>query len=113
MKIIDLKTFLSLPNNTVFMKFNPMMFESLCVKQDSLMHNDFQYENITNEIDCSGSDEYMDILYNAISCNTVSIPMDFNCICRDGFFKEDQLFAVYEQKDIDNLIEKLKDCKGV
>ena len=114
MKIVDLKTFLTLPNNTVFMKFNPMMFESLCVKQDSIINTgDFYYEDITNEMDCSGTEEYIDVLKKAISDNTMSIPLEFNCTLRDGFFEKEQLFAVYEQKDIDGLIEKLKTCKGV
>lgn len=112
MRIVNLKEFRAMPNGTVFMKYKPEFFESLQVKGDTWDY-DFISAEITNEIECSGSEEMDFILGKAELDSSYSITLDFDCGGRDGLFDEEQLFAVYEQKDIDGLINKLKGCKGV
>lgn len=112
MRIVNLTEFLDLPPNTVFMKYEPCVFETLSVKGDSLSYNDFYYSDIVDEIESSGTDEMTDTLCEAEKDSTYSIKLDVDIQGRDGSFHDEQLFGVYEQKDIDNLINRLKSCKG-
>jgi len=58
MRIVDLKEFRALPPGTVFMKYEPCVFERLSVKGKTL-EADFLYADLTTEIYCSGSEEMM------------------------------------------------------
>lgn len=108
MKIVNRKTFLEMPPGTVYAKFEPCIFGNLCIKDDSLS-NDWFYQNIVDAIDVNDSGEFGDVLFRANDTGE-SIPMDFHCLGRDGFFDNDQLFAVFERKDIEALIERLKEA---
>jgi len=110
-RIVNLTEFRLLPSGVVFMKYRPCIFDEISVKGET-WEVDFLYTGLTNDIDCSGSVEEFDILSKAEGDSKFSISLDFDCESRDGMFDDDQLFAVYEQKDIDGLIEKLKTCKG-
>lgn len=112
MRILNLKEFRELPEGTVFMKYVPCCFEELSVKGETLDY-DFWDSDIVTDILCSGSDEMIQILAKAEHDSSFSVDLDVDIEGRDGCFNEDQLFAVYEQKDIDGLIEKLKKCKGI
>lgn len=108
MKIVDRKTFLSLPENVVFSKFSPNVFEELQIKGETLTGvGDFYASDIGS--DASRVDDWREAFTNAKS-EGMSLPMDFESICRDGCFDEDQLFAVWEKADIEGLIERLKKC---
>ena len=111
MKIIDLKKFRTLPEGVVFLKYKPQFFEELCVKGETWDY-DFLSAGLTANILCNGSEDYERILSNAENNSNLSLKLGFDG-GRDGFFEESQLFAVYEQSDIDQLIEELKKCKGV
>ena len=69
---------------------------------------DFFYSNITYELDCTGSDDFADKLFEAEE-NKSSVNTDFNTVGRDGCFSDDQLFAVYEKEDVERLMGKLSD----
>lgn len=109
MRIVDLKTFRTMPEGTVFMKYEPCCFDELCVKGRTL-ENDFLYADIVGEIEAESSDEFSAKL-TAAENTFASIPMDFNCYTRDGCFDPKQLFAIYEKQDIEGLIAKLQECK--
>jgi len=112
MRIVNLEEFRLLPAGVVFMKFQPCVFEdSLLVKQDT-METDFTYQDITQGVDCVDSNDFCDILFAAEKDHSISVSLIVDLISRDGLFEKNQLFAVYEQKDIDRLIGKLKKCKG-
>lgn len=108
MKIVNLETFRSLPNGTVYTKYEPCCFEGLCVKQGTIEH-DFFYESITDEIECHGSGDMVDKLSLAKETGC-SIKMDFEATMRDGFFEENQLYAVWEKEDVEGLVSKLQKC---
>ena len=112
MRIVDLKTFRSLPEGVVFMKFRPNVFGELSIKGETWEY-DFLYADLTKNILCEGYSEKFEILHKAESDQSLSVKLDFDCYSRDGCFEDDQLFAVYEQSDIDGLIGSLKKCKGV
>jgi hypothetical protein len=107
-KIINLEEFRKLPAGTIFMKYNPMVFEELQCKGDTWEH-DFLSENISNWPDCDGSDDLHDKLQLAQDTGA-SIRLDFDSSGRDGCFDDDQLFAVYERLDVEMLQDKLTRC---
>jgi hypothetical protein len=108
MKIVDLKTFLELPENTLYSKYGSCVFGDLQIKMETT-HNDFFTQQICDSIECSGSDEYFDKL-EAAQHGGVSLKMDFDIMGRDGLFENDQLFAVWENEDVEALIERLQEC---
>jgi hypothetical protein len=106
MKIIDRKTFLSLPPGTLFSKYEPCAFGDLLIKGESIT-NDFYYQQIADSIDADSSDEFADSL-EAAQRDGTGLEMDFDAQMRDGLFDEDQLFAVWERRDVEKLIVRLK-----
>ena len=108
MRILNLTEFRALPAGTVFMKYTPCIFDDLSVK-GGVLESDFFYENITCELDCTGSDDRTDKLFSAAETGE-SLLMDFDCCSRDGCFDDDQLFAVYDRRDVEMLIDKLGRC---
>jgi len=107
MQIVNLTEFRALPSGTLFMKYDPCVFEGLSVK-GATWETDFLYADITTEIECSGTTEMIDIMNEAENDSKVSIPIDFDCYGRDGCFQDNQLFAVYEKHDCANLIQKIQ-----
>ena len=101
-----------MPDGTIFMKYSPCNFGELNIKHANVNDNDFYYQDLTQEIKSSGSDEWLDILFKCEDSGE-SFDLDLDCISRDGLFEVGQLFAVYELKDIHNLITKLHTCVGV
>jgi len=108
MKIVDRKTFMALPENTLFSKWEPCVFGELTIKGESWEH-DFLTQDITSAVKCNGSDEFGDLCDQAASTR-VSIALDLHCMGRDGCFDENQLFAVWEAQDVVALIERLRAC---
>ena len=104
MKIVNLKEFINLPIGTVFSKYHPICFDGLMIKNNSILETmDFCYQNLIGNVKADNTDE----LYENCEKRTM-IELDFDCIERDGLFKEEQLFAIYEKHDIDALITALK-----
>jgi len=107
MKIVDRKTFLAMPENTVFSKFKPCIFEQVCIKENTF-EDDFYFYSISSDaIDADGDDFSDKLMVNPLG---TSLKMDFDVLSRDGCFDENQLFAVWEKQDIKDLISKLEKC---
>lgn len=104
MKIVDRKTFLSMPAGTVFSTFEPHVFGELMIKGDSYT-NDFVEQPIADAIESFNSYQFYDKLNAAIRDGT-SLTMDFDCAGRNGLF-DDGLFAVWEPQDVQALIKRL------
>jgi len=101
MRIVNLKEFLTMPDGTIFCKFEPSVFDSMCIKIESISPVDFYYCSLIGEI--AGS------RYSALEePEYPSFSFDLNVVRRDGCFDENQLFAVYEDSDIENLISTLQ-----
>ena len=112
MKIIDRKGFLGLPAETLFSKYEPSIFDPLEIKGDSLIFNpdgsgDFCSQQIHDAIDSHSSGDFGNKLDDALELGK-SLTMDFDCQGRDGCFDQDQLFAVWEKKDVVALIGRLE-----
>ena len=108
MRILSLEEFRKMPEGTVFMKYEPCVFEDLQVKGET-WETDFIAANITY---CTGSGDFSDKLFAAQKSGE-SILLDFDCYGRDGCFEKGQLFAVYEKRDIKMLIDKLNRCLAI
>ncbi|WP_395601175.1 hypothetical protein AB4P95_30150 (plasmid) [Pseudomonas sp. A1437] len=111
MRIVDRKTFLAMPEGTVFAKYDPSIIREPMVKADSIGSEgkliDFRYTSLTDEVDCSGSFE-RDGIMDLAEIEGAPFALHFNTLCRDGLFDADQLFAVWERDDIMGLITRLQ-----
>lgn len=110
MRIVDLKTFLAMPEGTVFMKYDPCGFTDLGIKADGFGYNgDFWYVDLTSPHFAGegGSDDWTEIL-DAAEKGKPTPPLDLETVSRDGLYRADQLFAVYERQDIEAIIVRLQ-----
>jgi len=108
MKIVNLETFRSLPVNTLYSKYEPCVFEEMLIKDETIEY-DFFCSSIVDALELSETVSFSSMLSEAQETGD-SLDMDFDICGRDGCFEKDQLFAVYENKDVKALIEKLKTC---
>ncbi len=108
MKIVNRAEFLKLPENTLFSKYRVCCFGELEIKGKSYP-NDFMSQEINSAIRCDNSDEFLRQLEQA-RAEGVSLSMDFDVEGRDGLFENDQLFAVWEDEDVEELIARLLKC---
>jgi len=110
MKIVNRKEFLECKEGTLFSKYEPCVFEFLCIKGKTIGEcNDFFYQSIHNSISCNNSDEFMELLEKSKK-EKISLKMDFNIEGRDACFDDYQLFVIWEKEDVIKLIERLKRC---
>ena len=108
MKILVRSEFLALPAGTVFSKYEPYAFDDLSIKGGTIQpDSDFFYQQLTDSVECSSSDELRKILSSAVSSGS-SIELDLYSTSRDGEFKKNQLFAVWEHRDVERLILRLQ-----
>ena len=112
MKIVDRKTFLAMPAGAVFQKYeaNGFDFGPLSIKGDSLLPNDFFYE----EMRCSpGTEEHpltgdwIDALQRACA-HGEDVRIELGTYGRDACFDAAQLFAVWDEGDVRRLIVELE-----
>lgn len=109
MKIVNKEVFLELPANTVFTKYEPCIMGELLIKGDTITDSkDFFYQQIADSIEWDNTTGFVDTLVKAEKGESVGF--DFNAEGRDGLFEENQLFAVWERKDVEQLIKRLQEC---
>ena len=107
MRIVNLATFLSLPAGTVFNKYQPIVFEELLVKDQSIPEtSDFFYSELSCPTGGLDTEETL-VAIDAVEKGG-SFQPDFDSLARDGCFDPDQLFAIWEPDDIRRLIAKLQ-----
>ncbi|RUT30864.1 hypothetical protein WG29040_23280 [Pseudomonas sp. PAMC 29040] len=111
MRIVDRKTFLAMPEGTIFAKYDPSVIREPMVKAESIGSEgelfDFRYTSLTDEVDCSGSFE-RDGIMDLAEIEGTPFALHFNTQCRDGLFDADQLFAVWDRDDVEGLISRLQ-----
>ena len=98
-----------MPAGTVYCKYKPCYFGQLCVKGDSIP-GDFYTGELTADVGLlagNNSGEWLDLL-DKYERTGESFDLDLEGEGRDGMYDEDQLFAVYERKDIEQLIARLQ-----
>lgn len=119
MKLLNRQQFLQLQPPVVFaywsdywIEFSNNLYvmeevrETDFITQDLLSETWFQYEDIVWSGWTANIESFEQDLKNG-----ESLELDLDCCWRDWMFEQDQKFLVYENKDIDNLINKLKEAK--
>ena len=112
MRVVTRKTFLTLPDGTLFCKGKPWAFEELAVKTASRIGEgndlgDFCYQSF-RDIPCADSGEYIDRLEMMLN-EGKSYPLELDSSSRDGCFDNDDIFLVYDYEDIVRLRDYLSD----
>lgn len=99
MYIIGLTEFRQLPAGIMFAKCARCYIGSPEIKGDTIDY-DFYSTSLTDNIEIQrSSDEIFEIFENAI-INKSHFKLEFDSICRDGLYEDEQLFAIYELEDI-------------
>lgn len=107
MRIVNLEELRKQPKGTIYCKYKPCYFSSPKVFGGICGESDFICAELIGWVKSSGSDEMYNILHDAEKTGG-SFDLDTECFGRDGFFEDKQLYAIYERKDIEQLIETLK-----
>lgn len=111
MKIVNKEEFYNLPKGAVYSDYEPCVFSGLYIKQGNIHSRtepiDFVYKDLIGNIDSDDTNHFVGILDDAL-INKSSLPLHFNSMERDGLFDSNQLFAVYEKEDLEELIKELK-----
>jgi hypothetical protein len=102
MKIINKTEFYKLPSGTLYNDFTPYDFMGLKIKLETLENDnyepiDFMYQEIIGNVEQKCEDVLSE-----------KFKIDYNEPDRDGMYEEDQMFAIYDQKDVKMLIHKLQ-----
>jgi len=109
MKIVSRQDFMQLPSGTVFSYYEPIVFRGLYIKDSEPEKNypDFSCSDLIGAIENESSDDFFE------KCQRMekgdSIPVDFEYSGREGMFDDQQLYAVYEKNDVEELIKRLQD----
>lgn len=106
MKVVDKKTFLTLPQGTFFCKGVQWVFYDICIKGETLSEYDFYYSSLC-EMHSNNSKDFFDQLENSLTCG-ISYSLNHS-EGRDGTYDMNDLFLIYEKEDlsmIKNLIDK-------
>ena len=114
MKVLERKEFLQLNTKPIlFQKFRPMVLESLRIKYNNTFNNkDFYYEDLlgvnikTNNYEPNDSDELYE-LWEKVVKGKENFEREYYTSYRDGLFDEDELYLVYDDEDIEKLINYL------
>ena len=107
MRIIDRSAFLALPAGTVFAKYEPHFFAPLTIKQ-ATDGADFYVQDLIPEFVGNESEEDWTGSLDAIEDGEPSPTLDYDLIGLDGLLDRDQLFAVFEPRDVEALIARLQ-----
>lgn len=117
MRIVDRKTFLTLPAGTVYVKYpaqsadkhvlNLGHSESLTIKGDTI-GNDWVAQGLFPAFQGAyDTDAWVNVMVDMLACRE-SPPVDYDYAGRDGLFDEGQLFAVWSKADLTALIARLQ-----
>jgi hypothetical protein len=110
-KIVDLPTFLSLPAGTIYAKYEPCIFGDLHIKDESVAAGEvgtWWYQDLIPWFTTStDSLSYLDAL-DKVQAGEPSPQLDYSSTSKDGLYEKDQLFAVFERRDVEALIERMQ-----
>jgi len=109
MRIINRTEFLKLPEKTLYRKYQPQTYGELSIKYGSLA-NDYVDVELVGDIEGTDSSDSNSGAHDYYKNTSSVFRFDYEGTCRDGLYDDDQLFAVYDNTDIEQLIEQLKSC---
>ena len=104
MRIVEYDTFVKLPKGTMYCETEPCVFGEIQIKHETINEGkDWFYSSLQSNI--SYEDHFID---SYDKCIREEVDLDFDIIQRDGMFDYDRKFAIYSQKDIQDMINKLQ-----
>ena len=112
MRIVDLKTFLSLPSGTVYSGYSDLQVDSdLCVKEsdpdDGWTEWDYVYSQLLTDIEPGEIDRY-DYLFKVVEKGQ-PFRLDLHCSGRAGNYENNgEKFAIYDKEDVQMLVDRLQ-----
>ena len=101
-KIINRTDFLKMPANTIYREYKPCIMGDLEIKGDSL-ENDFWVQRL-DDTNTDDVEEMIKMLDSGV------VEFDLECESRDAMFNDDQLYLVYERKDVEQLFNRISEC---
>lgn len=105
MKLVDRKTFLNLPDNTIYsLSSNYSGFEGLYIKTKTL-DNDWIFQDLIESIDLKEHTTHMDRWYEIEEGD--SFKLDYDSGQRDGCFDDKCMFVIWDKSDINRLLVQL------
>ena len=108
MKIVNRQEFLALPSGTLYAKYRECCIAELTIKTSEPIddkNQDFYYKDLLDTELCGG--ELID-LFDKTPIPEIELNFDTNIsTSRDGFFDQDQLFAVLTKEEHRKLIQLL------
>lgn len=108
MRIVDRATFLAMPEETVFAKYESLgNIGEICVKGETWT-NDYWYQPLGNAIEAHDTGEFCDVA--AAAEKGEPFKLDLDCQSRDGLFEDEQRFVVWDQDDVKQLVARLQRC---
>lgn len=112
MRIVNKKTFLELPAGTIYCKYGSIgCFGDLAIKEESLGKDWYYIDLINGWEGCENTEEFFDLMRKA-EAGKEHFRNDLHTQSRDGLYEDGQLFAVYDRRDILQLILKLQATKN-
>jgi hypothetical protein len=106
MIIVSKSAFLKYPPGTIYSEYTPHFMIGLFVKGDTI-GIDYSTINLVGAIDYVNTGDLFDKI--AKMENGGSVPMDFDALQRDGSFASDKQYAILEVKDVEMLLQKLRE----
>lgn len=110
MKIVNKKTFMATPAGTVFARYRPVDFGEICIKGDNVPNSssDFYCQTLIS-IDALDIGEVLELTEKSIEEGT-SFNLDLHYEGREALYDDKELFAIWEHKDLEQLIDRLKEA---
>jgi len=115
MRIVDRTTFLAMPAGTVFIKFPPQPGDGcldlgadgpILIKEETV-GEDFVVQSTIPSFEGVDRSEDEIAVYADMLKGKGSPAVDYDFAGRDGYFDKDQLFLVWDRKDLHALIGRL------
>lgn len=111
MKIVNRVTFLSLPENTLFAKYDSRNgFGPIEIKGNG--PDEWQPDYISQDLMhpyAESSDDMTDLL-ERVEQTGESFRLSFDSYGRDGLYEDEQLFAVFELTDLMGMYDAIAEC---
>lgn len=100
---------MQMPAGTVWSYYEPCVYRGLHIKDDDPSDSpDFLYSDLIGAVENTSSGDFYE--KSTRMEKGESLPVDFEATGREGWFDDNQLYAVYEKDDVKKLIERLKDA---
>lgn len=107
MRIVNKDEFMKLPDGTIYSLYKPCFFTGLFRKGENCNAEDYYEMSLIGNVKCESSVDMAEILL-AKEADSTSFELEFDCEGRNGMFESEQLYAIYESKDISGLIKTLE-----